>query len=79
MCTPTLGFLEGPFLKTGLLGRGLLNLRPRWRKPMKTSRHSGPKLLVWNQYMLSYMDCDLSYLRSESDAALTPMLKLQLL
>lgn len=28
------------------------------------------------QYMFSYMDCDLSYFRSESDAALTPMLKL---
>ena len=30
----------------------------------------------WGQYMFSYMDCDLSYFRSESDAALTPMLKL---
>lgn|GEM_PF-4080437 len=28
------------------------------------------------QYILSYIDCDLSYFRSESDAALTPMLKL---
>lgn len=29
-----------------------------------------------HQYMLSYIDCVLSYFRSESDAALTPMLKL---
>ena len=28
----SLGFFESTFLKTGLLGRGLLNLRPRWRK-----------------------------------------------
>ena len=30
------------------------------------------------QYILSYIDWLLSYLRSESDAAFTPMLKLQL-
>lgn len=37
---------------------------------------TGAKRLAACQYMFSYMDCDLSYFRSESDAALTPMLKL---
>lgn len=39
-------------------------------------RRAGAKRGAACQYMFSYMDCDLSYFRSESDAALTPMLKL---
>ncbi len=80
----SLSALQGAVFRRPSASRSCVLSKARGRTilPVRTLRPMMavgiPNRTEWNQYMLSYIDCDLSYLRSESDAAFTPMLKLQL-